>query len=36
MEETGSENPESVVRVVESEVWEEERESDSPEWGAEA
>lgn len=34
VEEGGSENPESVV--VESEVWEEERESGSPEWRAEA
>lgn len=35
-EETGSENPESIVLVVDSEVWEEERKSDSPEWRAEA
>ena len=34
--ETCSENPESVVRIVEREVWEEERESDSTEWKAEA
>lgn len=36
VEEFGSENPESEVRVVESEVWDEKRESDSPEWRAEA
>lgn len=32
----GSEKPESVVRVVESEVWDDAPESPSPEWRAEA
>lgn len=35
-QDVGSENPESEVRVVESEVWEVERESESPDRRAEA